>query len=397
MKNCKEYHNSDLTTICKNVGCKEDWTNKQEMCLEIPKKQTEIGSPSFESSVISFEFEDTDSEDVEDIARVPTPPPLPPIERSPLGPDNIPGPPQEIPVKLDEDPIWDPIRAYLPSLLWLEQYKPGLINALFDMVNTLGHKNTHECTLKRVFGLKDRFALSSEIYDLPKQAEASSQTNLCLAVASFKTNFCRTGGSIQENVCLTEASFQTNSCLAETTETNLYPTPAAFQANPLSGAPLQAEVCLTESSTQTNVCLTESSTQTIERFPQNVEIDVQTEVYRSIKTNSGIKFRFNSINSIDTNSRAFKSRLCQSRDRGTVFKNTRLCWNCRKAGHPYSYCTEARRTFCQICGRRGYTAKTCPNCGETWRAMGPYHPKLGTNIPRAVNIFHNRYDNWIYS
>lgn len=61
----------------------------------------------------------------------------------------------------------------------------------------------------------------------------------------------------------------------------------------------------------------------------------------------------------------------------------RLCWNCRQPDHCYSACPSARNVFCHMCGRRGYTAKTCPNCGKEWKAMGPYVSRYGRNLPRS--------------
>ncbi|XP_051168864.1 uncharacterized protein LOC127286477 [Leptopilina boulardi] len=306
------------------------------MFLDNKEKQNQIrtSSPEFLFNNLSHEMENDETEGVEEITRVPTPPPLPPAERSSLGPDNIPGPPEEIPVKLDEDPVWDPIRSYLPSLLWLEQFKPGLIKALFDMVNTLSHGNNHECTLKRVIGLKDRFALSSEIYDLPKLNEASSQTNIHFPYEQI-----------------------------------------------------------------------EASTQTINYLPQQTESAIQNEIklmfQRSIQTNPmQILFSYDNTSNLKTINMNSNGSNCNtsfiSRSRNKNIKNLktpRLCWNCRKAGHPYSNCTEIKRIFCHMCGRHGYTTKTCPNCRETWRAMGPYHSKIGINLPRRTsNFIYNRYN-----
>lgn len=36
----------------------------------------------------------------------------------------------------------------------------------------------------------------------------------------------------------------------------------------------------------------------------------------------------------------------------------RVCWNCKNSGHSYSRSTEERKVFCQMCGRKEFTAKT---------------------------------------
>lgn len=38
-----------------------------------------------------------------------------------------------------------------------------------------------------------------------------------------------------------------------------------------------------------------------------------------------------------------------------------LCWNCRKHGHWYPNCPEARTVFCYVCGEPSFTVRTCPN------------------------------------
>lgn len=64
----------------------------------------------------------------EEMRQIPTPPPWNPSEPDDEGPDGIQGPPEEMEFQLEEDPFWDPIRPFLPSLVWLEQFKPGLKN-----------------------------------------------------------------------------------------------------------------------------------------------------------------------------------------------------------------------------------------------------------------------------
>lgn len=65
----------------------------------------------------------------------------------------------------------------------------------------------------------------------------------------------------------------------------------------------------------------------------------------------------------------------------------RLCWNCHKSGHTFSTCPEKRAKFCQMCGRRGYTARTYPSCGPEWKAIGTYVPRFGTNVPRSQHPY----------
>lgn len=42
-------------------------------------------------------------------------------------------------------------------------------------------------------------------------------------------------------------------------------------------------------------------------------------------------------------------------------QGTILCWNCRKFGHFWRDCQEAKRIFCHFCGQINYTTSNCPN------------------------------------
>ncbi|XP_015116790.1 basic salivary proline-rich protein 3-like [Diachasma alloeum] len=59
------------------------------------------------------------------------------------------------------------------------------------------------------------------------------------------------------------------------------------------------------------------------------------------------------------------------------------CYNCNSPDHRRQQCPKPRIIVCYSCGRKGVTTKTCPHCGDQWRAAGPYVPALGRNVPRA--------------
>ncbi|XP_024889697.1 DNA-binding protein HEXBP-like [Temnothorax curvispinosus] len=63
------------------------------------------------------------------------------------------------------------------------------------------------------------------------------------------------------------------------------------------------------------------------------------------------------------------------------------CWNCESPSHFAYECPLPRRPgFCFRCGQKGYTVRTCPECGAAWRLEGPYKEgkghDLGQEAPR---------------
>ncbi|XP_015118791.1 serine/arginine repetitive matrix protein 1-like [Diachasma alloeum] len=62
------------------------------------------------------------------------------------------------------------------------------------------------------------------------------------------------------------------------------------------------------------------------------------------------------------------------------FEPRRYNWD--SPNHRRQQCPERRITVCFSCGLKGATSKTCPHCGDKWRAASPYVPSLGRNVPR---------------
>ncbi|XP_011313281.1 serine/arginine-rich splicing factor RS2Z33-like [Fopius arisanus] len=58
------------------------------------------------------------------------------------------------------------------------------------------------------------------------------------------------------------------------------------------------------------------------------------------------------------------------------------CFNCGVPSHRRQQCPKPAIVVCFRCGRKGNTTRTCPQCGDQWRAEGPYIPALGRNVPR---------------
>jgi len=59
-------------------------------------------------------------------------------------------------------------------------------------------------------------------------------------------------------------------------------------------------------------------------------------------------------------------------------RKSNVCWNCHSTGHRYSNCPLPRdRSYCYGCGHEGVTLRTCPDCSEEWKNLGPHHPDRG--------------------
>lgn len=71
-------------------------------------------------------------------------------------------------------------------------------------------------------------------------------------------------------------------------------------------------------------------------------------------------------------------------------EETERCWNCGSSQHFAHRCAQPwEGGFCYQCGRPGETIKSCPACGEAWRAEGPYvrgRSNIGPAHPRHHGV-----------
>lgn len=98
------------------------------------------------------------------------------------GPDGMPASIQEVhPQVVNDEPQWDPLRPFLPTLAWVEQYKPGLAQAIATVVTNLAHKDKTGCPLRNIYNLPTRQALPSEIQNLSPTVDSEVQTDISVS------------------------------------------------------------------------------------------------------------------------------------------------------------------------------------------------------------------------
>ncbi|XP_051170488.1 proteoglycan 4-like [Leptopilina boulardi] len=369
-----------------------DWPEAVNGDLDI-EEAPRPSSPS-ESEAETVEMEDP---------RIPTPPPWnpPPPERD--GPGGIPGPPEEVEVRLEEDPFWDPIRPFIPSLVWLEQYRPGLFRAIHEMVARYSHRDNEECPIRWRTDLAGRSALPTEIQEWPLEeptmVDQETQTEFVAVERSTQTTPLTPAPTAPPSPAPPSPASP-----ATTSPEAVKVPPASMDLDPVSSA-------------------SEDTPETVDPFGPFPKPKVRPEKpqwWSSHSEESLYHERF--YRRPNRRSRSRDGRLhptpgtSRSRpEEPTCFvrwiddssedeapetplypapneppRPQRLCWNCHKEGHNFSNCAETRRKFCQMCGRHGHTTRTCPRCRENWEAMGPYVPKYGTNVPRDYDHHRHR-------
>ncbi|XP_057336064.1 uncharacterized protein LOC130674679 [Microplitis mediator] len=298
------------------------------------------------------------------------------------------GLPGELPMRLDENTLWDPIRPYVKHLRWLDHFKPGLLKALGKVAVRMSHPRDIGCPLQELSGVKFKRATTSDIRDANATRDIGVQVQP-LTVVSSSTQTEPAEMTLQtpmevvhESIPVTPGTgitgVSSTSTPPSTVPVNKEVSPARTSGSskdrPKSPSGSARQSLLDWNKRIRERSVAPSTVPTPPRAPERKPSSVQDRLQRAREpahsTTSALG-RENTALAEETKRKQF-----------TWMGKPRLCWNCRKEGHPFSACPEARKTFCQMCGRANYTARTCPSCGEKWKAMGPYKKEYGGNVPR---------------